>query len=73
MHVAFLQTSKQVVVAFRTEEYRNAVIHNIDATHTCIEIGCHEGGSWQPTPGQSGKGAHECFATAIQSCREVRK
>ena len=38
-----LQTARRVLLAFRTEEYRQAVVHNVDPTHVCVEIGCHEG------------------------------
>ncbi|GAX78842.1 hypothetical protein CEUSTIGMA_g6280.t1 [Chlamydomonas eustigma] len=36
-------TSKRVLVAFQTEEYRLAVVHNVWPGHQALEIGCHEG------------------------------
>ncbi|KAL6760124.1 hypothetical protein V8C86DRAFT_1167651 [Haematococcus lacustris] len=38
-----LPARKQVVVAFLTEDYRQAAVHNAEAGDVCLEIGCHAG------------------------------
>ena len=39
-----MQGSSRVLVAYRTEHYRAAVVHNVEWSDVCLEVGCHTGG-----------------------------